>query len=74
VKLLINMVGPRAPTAILGPLGFKFHSLEEANAIADCLGKQFTPYDLCEENHKRKVQDILETVSIDHPPQKDKTV
>jgi hypothetical protein len=33
------------------------------------LGKQFTPHDLCEENHKRqveaRVQDLLEAVYID---------
>jgi hypothetical protein len=52
-ELLTNWVGPTAPTAIHGPLGIKFHPLEKANAIAGCLEKQFTPYDLCEENHKQ---------------------
>jgi hypothetical protein len=63
-KLLTNRNGPRAPTAIHGSLGTKFHPLQKDNTIADCLKKQFTPHDLCEENHKRqvqaRVQDLLE--------------
>jgi hypothetical protein len=54
------------PTAIDGPLGLKFILLEEADAIADCLEKQFTPHDLCDENHERwveaRVQALLEAV------------
>jgi hypothetical protein len=46
-KSIINRDGPRAPTAIHGPLGINFHPLEKANAIA--VEKQFTPHDLCEE-------------------------
>jgi hypothetical protein len=42
--------------AIHSPLGIKFHPLEKANTIADCLKKQFTSHDLCEENHKRHVE------------------
>jgi hypothetical protein len=56
VKLLINRDEPRAPTAIYGHLGTTFHPLENANTIADCLEKQFTPHELCEENHKRQVE------------------
>jgi hypothetical protein len=70
-KLLTNRDGPRAPTAIHGPLGIKFHPLEKANTIADFLEMQFTPDDLCEENHKwqveARVQDLLEAVDIDPP-------
>jgi hypothetical protein len=29
--------GTKAPTAIHGPSGLKFHPSEKANAIADCL-------------------------------------
>jgi hypothetical protein len=58
--------GPKTPTAIHGSLGFTFHPLEKANAIADCLEKQFTSHELCVENHKRRVeatvQAVLETV------------
>jgi hypothetical protein len=50
-----------------------FHPLEKANAIADCLEKQFTPHGLSEENHKRqveaRVQDLLKAVDI-NPPMK----
>jgi hypothetical protein len=29
--------------------------MDKANAIADCLENQFTPHDLCDENHDRRV-------------------
>jgi hypothetical protein len=45
-KLLINRDGPRAPTSIHGPLGIKFHPVEKANTITDCLENQFTPQGL----------------------------
>jgi hypothetical protein len=70
-KSLINTDGPRAPTAIHGPLGKKFHLLEKANAIIDCLEKQFTPHNLCEESHERlvkaRVKDLLEAIGNDPP-------
>jgi hypothetical protein len=55
-KSLTNRDGPRAPTAIHGPLGPNYHPVDKANAIADCLENQFTPYDLYDENHKRQVE------------------
>jgi hypothetical protein len=36
-KSLTNRDGPRAPTAIHGPLGLKYYPVDKANAIADCL-------------------------------------
>jgi hypothetical protein len=36
-KSLSKRDGPRASTAIHGASGLKFHSLDKANAIADCL-------------------------------------
>jgi hypothetical protein len=67
VKSLINRDGPRAPTA-----GITFHTLEKANRIADCLGKEFTPHDLCDENYERhveaRVQTLLKAVENDIPP------
>jgi hypothetical protein len=36
-KFLIKRDGPKAPTAIHGPSGLKFHPSEKINAIADCL-------------------------------------
>jgi hypothetical protein len=65
--------GPRAPTAIHGSSGLKFHPLEKANAIADCLEKQFAPHALCDYNHERRVeariQALLETVD-NSPPER----
>jgi hypothetical protein len=45
-----------APTAIHGTIRLKFHPLEKANAIDDCLENQFIPHDLCDENHERRVE------------------
>jgi hypothetical protein len=45
-KSVTNRDGPRAPTAIHGLLGLKYHPLDKANATADCLGNQFTPHEL----------------------------
>jgi hypothetical protein len=55
-KSVMKRDGPKAPTAIRGPLGFIFHPLEKANAITDCLEKQFTSHELCDEKHKRRVE------------------
>jgi hypothetical protein len=65
-KSLTNRDGPRAPIAIHGLLGLNYHPVDKADAIADCLENQFTPHDLCEENHERqveaRVQALLEAV------------
>jgi hypothetical protein len=62
-KSLMNRNGSRA---LHGTLGLEFHSIEKANVIADCLEKQFTPDDVCDENHERwvevSVQALLEAV------------
>jgi hypothetical protein len=42
-KSLTNRGGPRAPTAIHGLLGLKYHPVDKATALADCLKNQFTP-------------------------------
>jgi hypothetical protein len=39
-----------------GRLGQKFHTVDKANAIADCLENQFTPLDMCDENYERRVK------------------
>jgi hypothetical protein len=70
-KSLTNRDGPRAPTAIHGLfLGLKY-PVDKANAIADCLQNQFTPHDLCEEDHERRVearvQALLEAGDSDPP-------
>ncbi|PNF35683.1 hypothetical protein B7P43_G17443 [Cryptotermes secundus] len=70
-KSLLKRDGPRAPTAIHGSSGLKFHPSEKANEIADCLEIQFTPHDLCDENHEQRVearvQALLEAVD-ENPP------
>jgi hypothetical protein len=38
------------------PLGIKFNPLEKANTIADCLEKQLTTHDMCEENYEWQVE------------------
>jgi hypothetical protein len=58
-KSLLKRVGPRAPTAIHGASGLKFHPLDKANAIADSLEIQFTPHDLCDNNHSLFKSDRL---------------
>jgi hypothetical protein len=55
-KSLLRRDGPKAPTAIHGPSGLKFYPKDKANAIADCLEKQFTQHELCDENHERRVE------------------
>jgi hypothetical protein len=72
-KSLMKRDGPRAPIAIHGSSGLKFHPLEKANAIADCLQNQFAAHDLCDYNHERRVearvQALLETVD-NSPPER----
>jgi hypothetical protein len=53
-KSLAKRDGPRAPTEIHGISSPKFQPVDKANAIADCLEKQFTPHKLCDENHERQ--------------------
>jgi hypothetical protein len=48
-KSLRNGDEPRASTDIHGALGLKYHPVDKANAIADCLENLFTPHDLCDE-------------------------
>jgi hypothetical protein len=56
VMSLIKRDVPEAPTAIQGPLGFKYQPIDKANAIAEYFETQFTPHDLCDKNHKRRVE------------------
>jgi hypothetical protein len=68
-KSLLKRDGPKAPTAIHGSSGLKFHPLEKANYLENL----FTHHDLCEENHEwrveARVQALLEAVD-DNPPEK----
>jgi hypothetical protein len=72
-KSLLDRDGPRAPTAIHGASGFKFYPSEKADATADCLKIQFTPHDLCDENHEWQVEATVHAllITVDNsPPQK----
>jgi hypothetical protein len=70
-KSFTHRDGPRAPTAIHGLLGLKYHLVDKANATADCLENQFTPHELCEEDYERRVetrvQALLEAADSDLP-------
>jgi hypothetical protein len=55
-KSLIKRDGPKAPTALHGPLGITNHPNEKANMTADCLESQFTSHHLCDENHERQLE------------------
>jgi hypothetical protein len=59
--------GPRVPIAIHG---LKFLPLEEASATADCLENQFTPHDVCNENHERRVEARVQALlkAVDNNP------
>jgi hypothetical protein len=37
-------------------LGLKYQPLDKATTIADYLENQFTPHDLCDKEHKRRVK------------------
>jgi hypothetical protein len=66
------MDGQSAPTAIHVASGLKFHPFNKANAIADTLEIQFTPHDLCDENHERRVEAHVQTLlhTVDTTPLK----
>jgi hypothetical protein len=48
----------------------KYHAVDKAETTADCLEYQFTPHDLCEENHERQVEDRVQTllIAVDSDP------
>jgi hypothetical protein len=51
-----------APTPIHGPSGLKYRPLDKANKTADCLENTFTPHDLCEDYHERRVEARVQTL------------
>jgi hypothetical protein len=55
-KLLMQSDGPKAPTAVHGPLGITYHLNEKANVTGNCLEKQFSSHDLYVENHERQME------------------
>jgi hypothetical protein len=65
-KPLSNRDAPMAPA---GLLGLKYHPVDKANEIVDCLINRLTQHDLCEENYERRVearvQALLEAADSD---------
>jgi hypothetical protein len=55
-KSLTKRNGPKAPSAIYGPLGPILYPIDKANIIADCLETQFRAHDLCDCGHRRHVE------------------
>jgi hypothetical protein len=56
VKSLIKRDEPRTPTAIHGPLGLKYQSLDKATTVADYLENQLTSHYTCGAKYKRSVE------------------
>jgi hypothetical protein len=69
-KSLMRRDRPKAPATIHSPSGLKLFPLEKANVITDCLENQFTPHDLCEEDHERRVVARIQALSepVDNSP------
>jgi hypothetical protein len=55
-KSLTERGGPKAPTAIHGPLGPAFCPREKAYVTANCLEILFTPHKLFDADHERRVE------------------
>jgi hypothetical protein len=55
-KYLTKRDGPKATTAIHGPSGPIFYPIDKAHAIANYLENQFTPHELCDLDHERRVE------------------
>jgi hypothetical protein len=61
--------GPKASTAIHGPLGLTYQPKKKSNVIADCKENKFISHDLCHENHERQVEASLRFgASLDGTP------
>jgi hypothetical protein len=66
----MKMDGPKAPTIIPGSFGITYCLSQKANMTDYCLENQFTSHDLCEENHKQRVETRVQglLVSVDESP------
>jgi hypothetical protein len=71
-KSLIKRDGPKAPNAIHGPSDLKFHPSKKPNETADCLENQFTTHDLCDKNHKWRVEATVQVLlkAVDNNPER----
>ncbi|PNF38110.1 hypothetical protein B7P43_G15356, partial [Cryptotermes secundus] len=59
--------------AIHGAAGIKFHPFEKASATADCLENQYTPHNLFDDNHERRVEARVQALfktTDNKPPQR----
>jgi hypothetical protein len=54
--------GPKAPAAVHGFLGIAYHPNNKTNVSVDCLEKQFTSHDLCDEKDEREVETIVQAL------------
>jgi hypothetical protein len=61
-KSLTKRDGPKAPSAIHGPLSPTFYSIDKANIIADCLENQLRAHDLYDCDHSRRVEAQVEAL------------
>jgi hypothetical protein len=66
----MNRDGPKAPTAVHGPLEITYHPNEKASVITECLENRLTSHGLCDENHERQVETRVQALlaSVDETP------
>jgi hypothetical protein len=71
-KSLTRRDKPKTPTVIHSPSGLRFLPLGKANVSTNILVNNFSPHDLCEENHERlgvaRIQALFEAVGS--PPER----
>jgi hypothetical protein len=54
--------GPKAPTAVHGPLGIIYHTNKKTKVIANCLENQFTSHNLCDGNHEQQMETRIQAL------------
>jgi hypothetical protein len=64
-KFLSKMGGPKAPSAIHGPLGPIFYPIDKANKTAAFFGAQFRAHDLYDCDYETEGEAVLATVDED---------
>jgi hypothetical protein len=55
-KSLTKRVGPKAPSALHGPLGLILYPIDKTNMLAASLGNQFRAHDLGDCDHRQQVE------------------
>jgi hypothetical protein len=56
LKSLTQRDGPKAPTAVHGPVGITYDPNKKASLIADCVENQSTSHDLSDKNHEQRLE------------------